>query len=223
MAKSFPNTGATVGLAADRTALTSPFAGMQFFETDTKALYLYNGSAWVSMLNTNTPPGLVFINKTTFSTVATVTIDSIFTSTYENYRLVITANNTSGSPQAFTMQARAAGSDIAAANWYTAGKGRTSGSVDWNDAQGGVAAVILGYVSWAGYEQSGIVVDLCGPQISGRYTSHTAQSAWISGGGAITMASYGAVYNTGTAFDGAKFATQGGGNTSGTISVYGYR
>ena len=47
MAKSFPNTGATVGLAADRSALASPFAGMQFFETDTKALYLYDGSAWV--------------------------------------------------------------------------------------------------------------------------------------------------------------------------------
>jgi len=51
MAKSFPNTGATVGLAADRSALTSPFAGMQFFETDTKALYLYNGTAWVESKN----------------------------------------------------------------------------------------------------------------------------------------------------------------------------
>jgi len=46
MAKSFPNTGATVGLAADRTALTSPFAGMQFYETDTKKLFIYNGSIW---------------------------------------------------------------------------------------------------------------------------------------------------------------------------------
>jgi hypothetical protein len=46
MAKSFPNTGATVVLAADRTALTSPFAGMQFFETDTKFVYTYDGSAW---------------------------------------------------------------------------------------------------------------------------------------------------------------------------------
>jgi len=54
MAKSFPNTGATVGLAADRSALTSPFAGMQFFETDTKLLYVYDGSAWVLTV-TGTP------------------------------------------------------------------------------------------------------------------------------------------------------------------------
>ena len=47
MAKSFPNTGATVGLAADRTALASPFAGMQFFETDTSRNWLYNGSTWI--------------------------------------------------------------------------------------------------------------------------------------------------------------------------------
>ena len=46
MAKSFPNTGATVGLAADRTALTSPFAGMQFFETDTYLTYIYDGTSW---------------------------------------------------------------------------------------------------------------------------------------------------------------------------------
>ena len=47
MAKSFPNTGVTTGLAADRAALTSPFAGMQFFETDTNLMFVYNGSAWV--------------------------------------------------------------------------------------------------------------------------------------------------------------------------------
>ena len=47
MAKSFPNTGVTTGLAADRAALTSPFAGMQFFETDTNLMFVYNGSAWI--------------------------------------------------------------------------------------------------------------------------------------------------------------------------------
>ena len=47
MAKSFPNTGATVGLAADRSALASPFAGMQFFEADTSRNWFYNGSTWI--------------------------------------------------------------------------------------------------------------------------------------------------------------------------------
>lgn len=47
MAKAFPNTGATVGLAADRTAMTGMYAGQQFFETDTNLMFVYNGSAWV--------------------------------------------------------------------------------------------------------------------------------------------------------------------------------
>ena len=47
MAKSFPNTGVTTGTAADRAALTSPFAGMQFFETDTNKVLVYSGSSWV--------------------------------------------------------------------------------------------------------------------------------------------------------------------------------
>jgi len=49
MAKSFPNTGVTTGTAADRAALASPFAGMEFFETDTNKVLVYNGSAWVEV------------------------------------------------------------------------------------------------------------------------------------------------------------------------------
>ena len=49
MAKSFPNTGATVGLASDRTAMTGMYAGQGFYETDTNKNFLYNGSAWVCL------------------------------------------------------------------------------------------------------------------------------------------------------------------------------
>ena len=103
MAKSFPNTGATVGLAADRTALTSPFAGMQFFETDTKALYLYDGSAWVSMLDTDTPPAFQLIKptsvsgtnvtlsgyKTTISNGGPAIINGVFSSNFSMYKVLL--------------------------------------------------------------------------------------------------------------------------------------
>ena len=73
MAKSFPNTGATVGLAADRTALTSPFAGMQFFETDTKLLWYYDGADWQRVH----PAGSVIQTvSTTYSTAETITATS---------------------------------------------------------------------------------------------------------------------------------------------------
>jgi hypothetical protein len=59
MAKAFPNTGATTGLAADRSALTGMFAGQQFFETDTKDVYVYTGSAWVKCNDFDNAYGIV--------------------------------------------------------------------------------------------------------------------------------------------------------------------
>lgn len=57
MAKSFPNTGATTGLAADRTAMTGMYAGQQFYETDTNKLMVYNGSSWVTAMDAQTAGG----------------------------------------------------------------------------------------------------------------------------------------------------------------------
>jgi hypothetical protein len=54
MAKSFPNTGATTGLSTDRTGMTGMFDGQVFFETDTKFVYVYNGTSWILVNNTNT-------------------------------------------------------------------------------------------------------------------------------------------------------------------------
>ena len=49
MAKAFSGLGVTAGLAADRAALTGMVAGQEFFETDTKLLYAYDGSSWIKM------------------------------------------------------------------------------------------------------------------------------------------------------------------------------
>lgn len=47
MAKSFAGLGTTTGLSTDRTAISNPATGMQFFETDTNLMVMYNGSSWV--------------------------------------------------------------------------------------------------------------------------------------------------------------------------------
>ena len=111
MAKSFPNTGATVGLAADRTALTSPFAGMQFFETDTKALYLYDGSAWVSMLDTDTPPGLVYISSFATGSVTSYPINNVFSSAFTNYKLILRSVSAPSSDTDIGLRLRTSGTD----------------------------------------------------------------------------------------------------------------
>jgi len=47
VAKAFGGLGVTAGLAADRTSMTGMSAGQQFFEADTRKLFVYNGSSWV--------------------------------------------------------------------------------------------------------------------------------------------------------------------------------
>jgi len=63
MAKSFPNTGATVGLAADRTAMTSMVEGQEFFETDTNKMFVYSGSGWVETNTWGTTSGVTGVNN----------------------------------------------------------------------------------------------------------------------------------------------------------------
>lgn len=86
MAKIFANTGVTTGLAADRAAMTSPFAGQYFYETDTKKIYVYSGSSWVETSNINNPggmssfaytPPMVSVYKTAAQTIANATVVEI--------------------------------------------------------------------------------------------------------------------------------------------------
>lgn len=52
---SYAGLGVTIGTAAERTAISSPAAGHFFYETDTGAIFIYTGTAWVSP----TPTGVV--------------------------------------------------------------------------------------------------------------------------------------------------------------------
>ena len=73
MAKAFGGLGTTAGLAADRTSISGMSAGQQFFETDTKLLWYYDGSAWQRVH----PAGSVIQTiSTTYSTPETITATS---------------------------------------------------------------------------------------------------------------------------------------------------
>lgn len=74
--------------AARSAAVTSPQEGNMSFLKDTNSTEYYSGSAWVAVA-AGTTSGLTFINRTTFSASAQVNVDSVFTSTYSTYMVVI--------------------------------------------------------------------------------------------------------------------------------------
>ena len=95
MAKAFGGLGVTAGLAADRTSMTGMVAGQQFFETDTKIMYLYNGSSWeIFMPNfTNIVEGNSTSTASTSSTdYQTTNLTATITKVYSVSKILVVAN-----------------------------------------------------------------------------------------------------------------------------------
>lgn len=61
--------------------------------------------------------GLTFINTTSFTTASSVTVDSVFSSTYDYYQIIL--SNTGSTPDDLAMQFRTGGTTNANSNYYT--------------------------------------------------------------------------------------------------------
>jgi hypothetical protein len=75
----------------------SPFEGQVIFQKDTDQLLVWNGTAWVMAIDTDTPPGLQLIAGATFSNVTSIDVTG-FTSEFEWYEVYFQGiRHTSGS------------------------------------------------------------------------------------------------------------------------------
>ena len=221
MAKGFPNVGCTVGLASDRTALTSPFTGQQFFETDTKLLYVYDGSAWVSVVSTSAPPAMVWLNTSSFTSLGTtgINVDNVFSSTYNNYRIMVNLTASSAQPSACYIRLRY-GTTTDSGNYYRGGYYcYTESGV--NAFFGGTnSAIEACQADYVYNPTSSGIIELLAPYLSTRtlYTSYYTNPV---NPGMYTGDIKGYLKNN-TQYTGFNIYCSGG-NINGTVSVYGYR
>ena len=208
------------------TAIPSPTDGQYTYLQDTNTTQFWNGSAWQTAGLT---PGLNLVTPTsiansggsasltgsavTLSGVTSVSLNGVFTSTYENYRIIMTGTGTAS--QNLQMRFRIAGTDTTATNYAyqrllvngsTAGGSRTTSTQQLQ--VGGVAT------GWAIN-----VLDLANPQM----TSATTMRAYAgySEAGAYMQDATGA-YSLTTSFDGFTYFPDAG-TISGIIRVYGYQ
>ena len=92
MAKSFPNTGATViDSVSDLPAASTALEGVMMFQKDTNELKICDGSSWISVVDTDTPNGMVLVKSQTLSAVNSALVQSCFSSLFLNYRIVLSA------------------------------------------------------------------------------------------------------------------------------------
>jgi hypothetical protein len=169
--------------------------------------------------------GLVFIQRTTVTAAATVDIAGCFTSTYNDYRLIITLRGSSDNNK-LKMTLAASGTPVTSG--YAAG-------VFIGDYSSGAPPLLnAGYASGARFElgyipnntgnpdnNANIQLDVFGPQatqktaINGLTTS--VQSGSANSGGMII-----GFLDSTTSYDGFQISNVSATNMTGTIAIYGY-
>jgi len=202
--------------AARTAAVTSPQEGNMSYLSDTNSTEYYNGSAWVAIGSA----GSTLVKRASFSNVAstTTTFDSVFTSTYANYLVIIDTLYAATTADDLQFQMRYAGSTETGGNYY----GSTYGSI-YNGSQtntGSNAAAqftISQSTGSSSYPGSGLIY-------FNRVGSGSQTPNW--NGQYMDMSSSGAAYffggqtQTARVYDGFLIKSAST-NITGTISVYG--
>jgi hypothetical protein len=201
------------------TVTVSPAGGVTLNNSVTLAQH---SSAYIQKLDTNTwvmvsapQSGLNFITSVTFSAATSTSVNNVFTSTYDWYRILI--RSTSSVSNSLAIRMRVAGVDATAAN-YTAQ--RLTGSGATADASRVTAQTSGNLMAQDPSAYNAAVIDIFHPAIA-------EPTIWTSfnvrdGAGTVAVFNYMGGHSLSTAYDGFTLLNTAGNNT-GVLRVYGYR
>ena len=161
--------------------------------------------------------GLTLINTTSFSGVASQSVNDVFSATYENYRIVLTGIVASGGEQNLSFRVRVSGTDLTTSTYIYSEQSLGANGSSYNNTSTSATSIVLGRIGQTGY--SSIFFDVAQPFLANRTTTNSASASdgtttFFKGNGA------GLVANT-TSYTGFTFFPTGS-TITGTVSVYGY-
>jgi len=161
--------------------------------------------------------GLDYVGSVT-ATSTTIALDSVFTTTYDNYRVVITTTNVNLTGTTL-FRFRAGGSQIATSVYYYGGSVYLYNAVpsEWHSGPTTSFTTIIS----SGAVECTSVIDLSFPR-SARRKTFIAQSTHNFSGYAGSS-THGFVDVSASNYDGLQITQDSGGTITGTITVYGYR
>ena len=205
--------------AARSAAITSPQEGQMSFLKDTNSTEYYDGSAWTPVAGASSS-GLTFISSTTFTNSTGSNIDSIFSSSYENYLVVLDDLAAVGGGAYIGMQFRYSTTTLTT-NYYTVYFGYgASNSLETNGKNNGDSYVVSRVhtdataKSSAHFFVSGVGNTSENPTVRGQFSNAEGTTMGVFGG---------RVYSAQT-FTGIRLISDvvgGGNNISGRVTVYG--
>ena len=207
------------GTAARSSAIPTPSTGMTSYigVTGTASIpqiETYTGSAW------QTPYGLTLLNNTTFTSTSAIQIDNVFSSAFDDYKIVfrLTACSSSGTGIRATLVDGTTPTTTAKAFWGSGGS--TSGGSNASTFGASLTYFELMYGGSTSPSLTNAVIDLVAPNIA-TSTGVTFNSFNLSGGSSFAYAGAGA-FETNDTFEGIRFAPASG-TMSGVVKIYGYR
>lgn len=201
--------------AARTTALPTPTDGQYSYLQDTNSTEYYNGTAWVAA---GVAPGLVHLNTTTFSAVSSVSINNVFSSTYDNYAVVMNILTTASSTG--SMRFRASGTDNTSTNYTAMGMRIQASDTDRAAGTMTTSLVLQNGVWQANYNF--YRMDIFNPNRNIRTGFTSLNSAIVVSTSLAAMNIFSGQYQSTDVFDGFTIITSSG-NISGDIRVYGYK
>jgi hypothetical protein len=159
-------------------------------------------------------PGLTLIKTETFSAVSSVSVDNVFSATYDNYFLTGNISTTGGDA---SLRWRVGGADNSTSNYqYGLARKDFGGATFTNDTQSTTATSTFGATN-PGTNISGFWRNINNPFASQRTTSigHTISSS--------SYAYYDShLFNATTSFTGFTLLCSGAFTMTGNVSIYGY-
>ena len=217
------NGGGTCTVTAGTATVTSAgplalvaWAGGQLYFTSASA------AVWFPDAVTATASGLTFISKTTITSTAATTISNIFTSTYNDYRVIVTIGGVTDSNK-LRLQLTTSGTPVTSG--YSAGcfiGDYTSGApplINYGYAES--ANFVLGYVPNSSTQNANIAFDMYGPQATQK-TAINGQTTSVWSGAANAGGAVLGFLDSTTSYDGIKIYSSANTALTGTVVVYGY-
>lgn len=207
------------GVCTSATRPASPYEGMVIYETDTNQTLVWDGSAWVMVHDTDQPPGMQLVAKSSTISGGKILVENCFSEEYDAYRIVISnlrfANAATASFELYT------GSVYTTSGFYASTMRVAFGTTTFNAviAANNAASSSIGLVADS-TGTSGGVMEIQNPYLEQETTFQYQSSDTRTGGdGAITGSGF---LNNNTRYTGIRIF--GGWDiTSGTVRVYGYR
>lgn len=217
------------GTIVGTTVTTAQYQGLRF-------VYVASGTTWYSIAPNATPPGLAIITPTsiansggsasasggqiTFTGVSSISLNGVFTSTYDNYRVTLRISATSTSDAFMRNRLRVGGVDNSTANSYYQTSLYSGGSSASGNS--GTGDNLLAGITNSTYATSASwIYDFVSPALASQ-TMINAHTFYTLTSGARYLELVDGYHNATSAFDGFTMYPSTG-TITGNIRVYGYK